>query len=238
MLRAMGADVETDGNQVCIRPARRLSPIEIAVPADPSSAAFFIALASLAGDGELSLIDVCLNPTRTGFLQAMRRMGAAIDEAGVRSSVGEDVGDVRVRPAKLSGTRITAEQVPALIDELPLLACVAAGAGVDLEITGAAELRVKESDRIAVLVNGFRGLGFVADERRDGFTVSPPADGISGGNADAHGDHRMAMAFAVAALAGRSPSTITGADAVAISYPSFFETLDRLVTAQDRRGAR
>jgi 3-phosphoshikimate 1-carboxyvinyltransferase len=229
MLRAMGADVETDGNQVCIRPARRLSPIEIAVPADPSSAAFFIALASLAGDGELSLTDVCLNPTRTGFLQAMRGMGAAIDEAGVRSSVGEDVGDVHVRPAKLSGTRITAQQVPALIDELPLLACVAAGAGVDLEITGAAELRVKESDRINTVVQNLRAVGAAVEELPDGLRVKGGRRELSG-TIDPRRDHRIAMAFGILSAATGNRITVQNPECVAVSYPGFWDAL-RAVTA-------
>ena len=132
MLRAMGADIENDGNQVCLRPAQRLNAIEIDVPADPSSAAFFVALASLASEGELSLTDVCLNPTRSGFLTAMVRMGARVETISRRKSGGEEIGILRVAPARLTGTRITETEVPALIDELPLLACVAAGAGVEL----------------------------------------------------------------------------------------------------------
>jgi len=159
MLRAMGADVENDGNQVCLRPAQRLNAIEIDVPADPSSAAFFVALASLASEGELSLTDVCLNPTRGGFLTAMVRMGAHVETTARTRSGGEENGSLRVGPARLTGTRITETEVPALIDELPLLACVAAGAGVELEITGAAELRVKESDRISTVVQNLRAVG-------------------------------------------------------------------------------
>ncbi|HMJ17149.1 MAG TPA: 3-phosphoshikimate 1-carboxyvinyltransferase, partial [Gemmatimonadaceae bacterium] len=148
MLRAMGVDIENDRNQVCLRPTRRLTPIEIDVPADPSSAAFFIALAALADEGELTLTKVGVNPTRSGFLQAMKRMGADITETVAGRKGGESTATLRVRPKKLRGIRITEDEIPFLIDELPLIACVAAGAGIDLEITGAAELRVKESDRI------------------------------------------------------------------------------------------
>src|SRR5437868_9290974 len=168
MLRVMGVDVENDRNQVCLRPTKRLAPVEIKVPADPSSAAFFVALASLASHGELVLTDVCLNPTRTGFFAALLRMGASIDEKKDTTSAGEDIGSVRVKPAQLRSTRIGGELVPSLIDELPLLACLAAAAAVDLEITGAAELRVKESDRIDTVVQNLRAVGAEAAELADG----------------------------------------------------------------------
>ena len=230
MLRAMGADVETDGNQVCIRPARRISPLEIAVPADPSSAAFFVALACLASEGELTLTDVCLNPTRTGFLQAMRRMGAAVEEVGVRSSVGEDIGEISVRPAKFRGVRITAEQVPALIDELPLLACVAAGAGVDLEITGAAELRVKESDRIATVVHNLLAVGAAAEELPDGLRVRAGRRELAG-TIDPRNDHRIAMAFGVLSAATGNRITVQNPECVAVSYPGFWDDLRSVIAA-------
>jgi 3-phosphoshikimate 1-carboxyvinyltransferase len=230
MLRAMGADVETDGNQVCIRPARRISPLEIAVPADPSSAAFFVALACLAGEGELTLTDVCLNPTRTGFLHAMRRMGASVEETGVRSSGGEDVGEVRVTPATFRGIRVTAEQVPALIDELPLLACVAAGAGVDLEITGAAELRVKESDRIATVVRNLLAVGAAAEELPDGLRVRAGRRELAG-KIDPHHDHRIAMAFGVLSAATGNRITVQNPECVAVSYPGFWDDLRSVIAA-------
>ena len=227
MLRAMGVDVENDRNQVCLRPARRLTPIEIEVPADPSSAAFFVALASLAGEGELTLTGVCLNPTRTGFIAAMKRMGADISEAPEASNAGEDTGTVRVRPAALHGIRITEADVPSLIDELPLIACVAAGAGVDLEIRGAAELRVKESDRINTVVQNLRAVGASAEELPDGLRVSGPRRDLSG-TVDPRGDHRIAMAFGVLSAASGNRITITNPDCVAVSYPEFWKDLRRV----------
>jgi 3-phosphoshikimate 1-carboxyvinyltransferase len=227
MLRAMGADVETDGNQVCVRPARRLAPIEIDVPADPSSAAFFVALASLAGAGELTLTDVCLNPTRTGFLRAMTRMGAQIDTTASASSGGEEIGSLRVRPARLKSTRITEPEVPALIDELPLLACVAAGAGVELEITGAAELRVKESDRISVVVQNLRAVGADAEELPDGLRVHASRRELAG-TIDPRGDHRIAMAFGILSAASGNHIKVTNPECVAVSYPRFWEDLRRV----------
>jgi 3-phosphoshikimate 1-carboxyvinyltransferase len=227
MLRAMGADVEIDGNQVCLRPARRLNAIEIDVPADPSSAAFFVALASLASSGELTLTDVCLNPTRTGFLDAITRMGAQFDRTARRISGGEETGSLRVRPALLRSTRITEAEVPSLIDELPLLACVAAGARVELEITGAAELRVKESDRISAVVQSLRAVGADAEELPDGLRVHASRRELSG-TVDPRGDHRIAMAFGILSAASGNHITVTNPECVAVSYPRFWEDLRRV----------
>ncbi len=227
MLRAMGADVETDGNQVCLRPSRRLGAIEVSVPADPSSAAFFVALASLATGGKLALVDVCLNPTRTGFVEAMKRMGADINETARADSGGEEIGSLEVRPAPLHATRITADEVPSLIDELPLLACVAAGAGVDLEITGAAELRVKESDRISVVVQNLRAVGAEVDELPDGLRVHGSRRELSG-TIDPRGDHRIAMAFGVLSAASGNRITVANPECVAVSYPGFWDDLRRV----------
>lgn len=227
MLRAMGADVETDANRVCLSPARRLAPIEIDVPADPSSAAFFVALASLAVGGELTLTDVCLNPTRTGFLEAMTRMGAQIDRTASASSGGEEIGSLRVGPSRLRSIRITEGDVPALIDELPLLACVAAGAGVELEITGAAELRVKESDRINAVVQNLRAVGADAEELPDGLRVHASRRGLAG-TIDPRGDHRIAMAFGILSAASGNHIRVANPECVAVSYPRFWEDLRRV----------
>lgn len=226
MLRAMGADVENDGNQVCLRPSRRLSPMEIDVPGDPSSAAFFVALATLAGEGELTLADVCLNPTRTGFLDAMKRMGADIRLSETASSAGEEIGTLVVRPAELDDLSITASEVPSLIDELPLLACVAAGAGVDLEITGAEELRVKESDRINAVVENLLLVGAHAEELPDGLRVWPGRRQFSG-TIDPRGDHRIAMAFGVLGAVSGNRITVKNPECVAVSYPGFWNDLRR-----------
>jgi 3-phosphoshikimate 1-carboxyvinyltransferase len=188
MLRAMGVDIENEGNHVCLRPARKLDPIDVAVPADPSSAAFFVALATLANGGELVLNDVCLNPTRTGFLDVIRQMGADIRAEQRTNAGGEEIGTLTVKPAPLQNFSVGEKQVPSLIDELPLLACVAAGAGVELVITGASELRVKESDRINTVVQNLRAVGARAEELPDGLRV------VGGGRkfagiVDPRGDH-------------------------------------------------
>ena len=227
MLRAMGVDVENDRNQVCLRPARRLIPIEMEVPADPSSAAFFIALASLATEGELTLTKVGVNPTRSGFLQAMKRMGADISESVAGRRAEESTATLRVRPNELRGIRITEEDIPFLIDELPLIACVAAGAGIDLEITGAAELRVKESDRINSVVQNLRAVGAQAEELPDGLRVWGPRRELSG-TIDPRGDHRIAMAFGVLSAATGNGINIMNPECVAVSYPGFWQDLRRV----------
>ena len=227
MLRAMGVDVESDRHHVCMRPARHLTPLDLAVPADPSSAAFFVALASLAAEGELELDDVCLNPTRIGFLNAIKRMGGDIRVNARASEGGEEIGTLTVRPAPLANLRIGAAEVPSLIDELPLLACVAAGAGVELEITGASELRVKESDRISVVVQNLRAVGASAEELPDGLRVLPGRRELSG-EVDPRGDHRIAMAFGILSAASGNRIKIRNPECVAVSYPRFWEDLRRV----------
>jgi 3-phosphoshikimate 1-carboxyvinyltransferase len=170
---------------------------------------------------------VCLNPTRTGFIAAMRRMGADISETPGEMKAGDETGTVRVRPAMLRGLRITELEVPSLIDELPLIACVAAGAGIDIEITGAAELRVKESDRISTVVRNLRAVGAQAEELADGLRVSGPRRELSG-TIDPRGDHRIAMAFGVLSAASGNRIKITNPECVAVSYPGFWDDLRRV----------
>jgi 3-phosphoshikimate 1-carboxyvinyltransferase len=227
MLRAMGVDVENDGNQVCLRPAGRLHSIGVNVPADPSSAAFFIALAALAADGELTLTDVCLNPTRTGFIEVMKRMGARLEVHDTTETSGETVGAVSVKPSQLESIKIGGADVPSLIDELPLLACTAAAAGVDLEITGAEELRVKESDRINAVVQNLRAVGGEAEELPDGLRVNGERRELEGA-IDPRGDHRIAMAFAILGAASGNRIKVTNPDCVAVSYPGFWDDLRRV----------
>ena len=227
MLRAMGVDVENDGNQVCLRPRRHLNAIDLQVPADPSSAAFFVALGSLAASGDLTLTDVCLNPTRSGFFDVMKEMGAGIEAASVTTRGGEEVGTLRVGPSALQSMTISERDVPALIDELPLLACVAAAAGVALEVRGAGELRVKESDRIATVVANLRAVGADAHELPDGLRVTPGKRDLSG-TVDPRGDHRIAMAFAVLSAATGNRIVVRNPECVAVSYPHFWEDLQRV----------
>jgi len=227
MLRAMGIDVENKGNEVCLTPSARLTAVDIAVPGDPSSAAFFVALAALAKRGELVLNDVCLNPTRTGFLEAIKQMGGDISADTHVSTGGEEVGTLTVKPAPLRGIEIREKQVASLIDELPLLACVAASAGVELVITGASELRVKESDRISTVVQNLRAVGANAEELPDGLRVLTGPRTFSG-TVDPRGDHRIAMAFGVLSAASGNGIAISNPECVAVSYPGFWEDLKRV----------
>jgi len=226
-LAEFGGQALVDGLTVTVTGDQRLQPQTLTVPGDFSSAAFwFVAAASLPGS-TITVDDVGLNPTRTALLDVLRRFGARVEVQVTATHGGEPRGTVTVEAADARAVDIGPGEVPALIDELPAIAALAAG-GADVVSRGAQELRVKESDRISTLVCGFRALGMDADERPDGFSIRGGRP--RGGVADARGDHRMAMAFAIAALAADHPSTIEGADSVGISYPGFFETLGRLVT--------
>ena len=230
-LAAFGGRVDVDGLRVSVSGGQRLQGQQLQVPGDFSSAAFWLVAAAALPGSRIEIEDVGLNPTRTALLGVLRRFGARVDVEITTSSAGEPRGNVAVEGDRTGSLDIAPEEVPGLIDELPAIAALAAHGG-QVTVRGAAELRVKESDRIAALVAGFRALGIDADERIDGFVVAGPAAGTTrpaGGRADARGDHRMAMAFAIAALAAERPSTIDGSEVVAISYPGFFETLGRLV---------
>lgn len=238
-LAAFGGAVDVRGLTVSVRGGQRLSGQALMVPGDFSSAAFWLVAAAALPGSLVEIDDVGLNPTRTGLLDVLRRFGARVSVEPTASAAGEMRGTVRVEYQTAGAVEIAPEEVPGLIDELPAIAALAAHGG-SVAVRGAAELRVKESDRIAALVAGFRALGIAADERPDGFVIGGGASGTArpeGGAADARGDHRMAMAFTIAALGATGSSTIAGADAVAISYPGFFETLDRLVAPLDRLGA-
>ena len=228
-LRAFGATVHTNGNTVELAGGQTLHGGEFVVPGDISSAAFWVAAAAAIPGSDVQIQNVGLNPTRTALLDVLRRGGAIVDEQVDREAGGEPSGRVRVRYGQPRSLTLGADQVPYLIDEIPALAAWASHGG-ELHVTGAAELRVKESDRIAALVRGFRALGADVDEFGDGFHLRGTRR-LRGGEADAAGDHRLAMAFAIAALGAEQPSIINGADSVAISYPEFFATLESLCDA-------
>ncbi len=230
-LRAFGGSVVVDsaGTRIAVAGGQALNAQTLAVPGDFSSAAFWMVAAAARPGSRVEIEDVGLNPTRTALVGVLRRFGARVEVRITSTAAGEPRGTVIVEGDRIGRLEIAPDEVPGLIDELPAIAALAAHGG-EVSVRGAAELRVKESDRIAALVAGFRALGIAADERPDGFVVGESGRSATGsGQADARGDHRMAMAFAVAALAGGSPSQILGADAVVISYPGFFETLGRLV---------
>ncbi len=230
-LAAFGGHAAVDGLKISVTGGQRLQRQQLVVPGDFSSAAFWLVAAAALPGSRIEIEEVGLNPTRTALLGVLARFGARVQVEVTATSAGEPRGVIIVEGDRTGTLDIGPEEVPALIDELPAIAALAAHGG-QVTVRGAGELRVKESDRITALVTGFRAMGIDADERADGFVIAGPPAGAArppGGRADARGDHRMAMAFAIAALAAEQPSTIDGADAVAISYPGFFETLSRLV---------
>jgi 3-phosphoshikimate 1-carboxyvinyltransferase len=225
-LRTFGAAVEQDRWTVAIRGRQRLTGTALEVPGDISSAAFWMVAAAALPDSEVVLEGVGLNPSRMGIIAVLRRMGADIDVDAAPPTDGEPVGRIIVRHAGLRAASIAADDVPGVIDELPVLAALATHGG-ELQVSGAQELRVKESDRITALADGLRRMGGDIDEQPDGFHVRGTTR-LRGGQVDARHDHRLAMAFAIAALGASGPTTIHDAAAAAVSYPEFFSVLESL----------
>lgn len=227
MLAARGASVEVLALGVRLAGAQQLHPLDVDVPADPSSAAFFAALVALADEGELRLTDVCLNPTRTGALEVLARMGAPLRVEDERVIGGETVGTVIVRPGRLHGTRIGGDEIPRCIDELPLLACVATRAEGETRITDASELRVKESDRISAVVSNLRAMGAEVEEFPDGMRIVGSPRPLRG-HAITHGDHRLAMAFGILGTLPGNRITVDDPECVSVSFPNFWRELARV----------
>ena len=227
MLAAAGAPIQRRPGRVSVGPAERLRLEEVAVPGDFSAAAPFIVAATLLPGSELTIHDVGLNPTRTGLLDVLERMGARITTFNRRRSPGgEPTGDILVQSAELVAATIGAEVVPRLIDELPLFALVAACARGESRVEGAQELRVKETDRIETVTTSLRALGIRIQKRDDGFGVRGVPTRPKGGGMSSNGDHRIAMLGAVAGLVSREGVELGDAEAVAVSFPGFFELLD------------
>ncbi|MGL6278117.1 MAG: 3-phosphoshikimate 1-carboxyvinyltransferase [Gaiella sp.] len=240
MLTAAGASVTIRPSSVSVRPAERLELGDLTVPGDASSAAPFVLAATLVPGSELHLHGVNLNPRRTGLLAILERMGARITTYNRREIGGEPGGDLEIRSAPLVGTTVGADEVPHAIDELPLFALAAACARGRSVLRGAAELRAKESDRIEATVDALRALGVRIVATADGFTVTGVPGRPRGGRIESRGDHRIAMLGAVAGLASRDGVRVGGAEAVAVSFPGFFDLLEALrrqaaVEKPDRR---
>ena len=221
MLAAFGWPIDFSPGRARLSGGHALRATDVDVPADFSSAAFFLVAASVVPGSELRLPSVGLNPRRTGLLQALRLMGADIRIENERASGGEPVGDLVVRHAPLHGIELPETLVPDMIDEFPALFVAAAAATGRTVVRGAAELRVKESDRIAAMANGLRALGVAIEEAPDGASIDGGA--IGGGHIDSHGDHRIAMSFAVAGLVANATVTIGDCANVATSFPGFLE---------------
>jgi 3-phosphoshikimate 1-carboxyvinyltransferase len=226
MLESAGARVRRRPNSVSIDPPGRLHLPEVTVPGDFSAVAPFIIAATLLAGSELTIHGVGLNPRRTGLLTVLERMGARVSIVDRRKLGGEWVGDIDVRSAELTATDVGADEVPMLVDELPLFALAAGSARGDSKVTGAGELRVKETDRIETVTNGLRALGVRIKARDDGFDVRGVPTRPVGGDMPSDGDHRIAMLAAVAGLVSREGVDVGSAEAVAISFPGFFDLLD------------
>ncbi len=228
LLEAMGAQVEREGEAITVYPAQRLSPISLTIPGDPSSAAFLIAAASLVPGGTVRIPGVLLNPTRLGWVEAWRAMGAPIEVRPEGETGGEPVGWLSAAAApRLQAIEVAGALVPRMIDEFPIFAVVATQAEGVTEVRDAAELRVKESDRIAALAEELRRMGARIEERPDGFLIHGPTP-LRGAVVHSHGDHRLAMALAVAGLIARGETVVEDAACIADSFPGFVESLRHL----------
>ncbi|MDQ7038576.1 MAG: 3-phosphoshikimate 1-carboxyvinyltransferase [Aquificota bacterium] len=232
MLRAFGVEVEEarteKGFRVSVEGGGTLRGTEVLCPADPSSASFFVALCLLSG-GELTLEEVLVNPTRDGFFRKVKEMGAEVRYENLREVSGEPVADVYVRySGRLRGVGVTPEEVPGLIDEIPVLAVLMALAEGTSEVKGAGELRFKESDRIRAVVENLRSMGAKVEEFEDGFVVEG-VEKLRGSLIRTYSDHRIAMAFTVAGLVAEGETVIDDPDCVRVSYPGFFEDLRKVI---------
>ncbi len=228
MLAAAGADVRRDGDAVVIQPAEHLEVGRFVVPADLSSAAFFVVAGVLIPNTQILIERVGLNPTRTGLLTILERMGARIAVEAGREEGGEPVGDLRVFSSPLIATEVGGAEIPLAIDELPLVALAACFAEGTTTIRDAAELRRKESDRIATVTGTLTALGGRVEATEDGMVIEGTG-GLRGGTIDSHGDHRIAMLGAIAGLASREGVEVAGMEAAAVSYPGFETDLASLV---------
>jgi 3-phosphoshikimate 1-carboxyvinyltransferase len=226
MLEAAGARVRRRPSSVSVDAATRLRLAEVTVPGDFSAAAPFVVAATLLAGSELTVHDVGLNPRRTGLLDVLERMGGRISVYNRRKVAGEWIGDLEVHSAELTATNIGADEVPLLVDELPLFALAAGSARGDSQVSGAGELRIKESDRIETVTNGLRTLGVRIRARDDGFDVRGVPARPTGGRMPSDGDHRIAMLGAIAGVVSRDGVEVGGSEAVAISFPGFFDLLE------------
>lgn len=227
MLRAFGATVSREGGAVSVDGPTGLTGIEVDVPGDVSSAAFLLAASLLVPGSELMIERVGVNPTRTGFLDVVKRMGASIAVEDEREVSGEPVASLRVRASALRGTTVNGNLIPRTIDEFPVLCVLAAFAQGETIIDDASELRVKESDRIHVMAEELGKMGIRVEERPAGMRIVGPQR-ATGARCSSHGDHRVAMALAVAALHAAGPTTIDDVECVGTSFPGFFELLERV----------
>lgn len=227
-LRAFGASVDAKGNQVRIRGGQRMRGIDARIPGDLSSAAFFLCAAALFPGSQLTIAGLLMNPTRARLLDILMQMGLKISVTELEELNGELVGTLQVEGARLKSATIAGSDSAALIDEIPVLAAIAPYTEEGIEIRDAKELRVKESDRIAAIATNLRAMGAELAEREDGLKI-PGRQSLHGAEIDSFADHRIAMAFSIAALRAHGDTLIRGSECAAISYPAFFSTLEQVV---------
>jgi 3-phosphoshikimate 1-carboxyvinyltransferase len=237
MLKEFGARIEVQASRrISIEGLHELKALDYRVPGDISSAAFFIAAAALLPGSGMKLNNVNLNPTRTGFLDILCELGARIERLNVREQHGETVGDLVVVTSQLTtpqrGLVLSGEVIPNIIDEIPIIAIVATQVEGRVEVRDAKELRIKESDRIRTVADGIKAIGGEIEEREDGFVISGPQK-LVGGTVDSAGDHRIAMAFSIAGLIADGITEVVGADCASVSFPEFYESLDRVTSSDD-----
>lgn len=223
-LRAFGAKLSRRGNEVRIQGGQKLHAVEADIPGDISSAAFFLCAAALFPGSKLAVTDLLMNPTRARLLDLLIAMGASISVTQLEEHQGELAGTVQIEGDKLKGAIVSGPDSAALIDEIPVLAAIAPYTSSGMEIRDARELRVKESDRIAAVAKNLRAMGANLEEKEDGLQI-PGGQQLHGAEVDSHGDHRIAMAFAISALRANGETLIHGADAAVISFPEFFKAL-------------
>ncbi len=228
MLRAAGVTVVTTPQSVSIDPPERINLGPVDVPGDFSSAAPFIVAATLIPESRITIHDVNLNPRRTGLLDVLERMGGRVGILTRRKIGAEQIGDIEVRSAELTATTIKSDEVPLLVDELPLFGLLAAHAHGESWVYGAGELRHKETDRIEALVDALRAIGVRAKGHDEGFSVTGVPSRPKGGKVDSRGDHRIAMLGAVAGLSSREGVEVLGAESVGVSFPGFYDLLDQI----------
>lgn len=226
MLSLFGADIAASGNSVTVRSTKGLRGCKIKIPGDISSAAFFMVGAMITPSSELLIKDVGVNPTRTGIIDILRKMGGSVTAVNERISCGEPVADILVRSSRLKGIEISGSDLLPAIDEFPVICVAAAFADGTTTISGAKELRVKESDRVAVMAESLKAVGIKNTEKEDGIIIEGRSSGITGGSIDSRGDHRIAMSMAIAALRAGKNIEITGAQSVDVSFPGFFRLLE------------
>ena len=228
MLRAAGARVTVRPSSVTVEPAERLTLRGVDVPGDFSSAAPFIVAATLIPESRITIHDVSLNPRRTGLLDVLNRMGGRVGILTRRTVAGEQLGDIEVRSAELTATTIKSDEVPLLVDELPLFGLLAAHARGESWVYGAGELRHKETDRIEAVVDALRAIGVRAKAHDEGFSVTGVPARPRGGKVDSRGDHRIAMLGAVAGLGSREGVEVRDAESVGVSFPGFYQLLEQI----------